>query len=81
MYDFGDLCRTAVPGCEEDEPQLQAIELRLDVFRALTRGFMQGCGRLLAPEEAELLCTAVWIITFEQGSQISAQNLLCFCVD
>ena len=70
LYDFGDLCRTAVPGCEEDEPQLQRIELRLDMFRALTRGFIQGCGGCLAQAEAELLCTAVWTITFEQGAAV-----------
>ena len=69
LYDFGDLCRTAVPGCEEDEADLQSIELRLEMFRALARGFMQGCGGGLTQTEADLLCTAVWVITFEQGAE------------
>jgi hypothetical protein len=80
LYDFGDLCRTAVPGCEEDEADLQSIALRLDMFRALARGFMQGCGGSLTQAEADLLCTAVWVITFEQGasSTLNLHRLVMF---
>ena len=41
MYDFWDLRRTAVPGCEEDEEELQRVELRMDMFRCtlVTVGF------------------------------------------
>jgi hypothetical protein len=35
------LRRTAVPGCEEDEADLQRIALRMEMFRALVRGFLQ----------------------------------------
>ena len=35
--------------------------------RALARGFIQGCNGCLTQAEAELLYTAVWVITFEQG--------------
>jgi hypothetical protein len=66
-YDFGDLCRSAVPCCEEDEADLRKIELRMDFFRALARGFIQGCGNLLTRAESEMMWTAAWVITFEQG--------------
>ena len=72
LYDFGDLCRTAVPGCEEDERELANIQLRMAMFRALTRGFIQGCGGRLTQAEAQLLCTAVWVITF--GNRIQTRN-------
>ena len=74
MYDFGDLCRTAVPGCEEDEAQLDRITLRMDMFRALVAGFMRGCGGALTLAEAALMCTAVWVITFEQGVRVHVHS-------
>ena len=65
LSDFGDMVRTFVPDCREDEPG--AVTLRRDVLNALERGFLEQTGDFLtAAEKENLLLGAAWI-TGEQA--------------
>ena len=67
LYDFGDLVRSSVSPAPEDEPDLARVYCRLDIYEALTRGFLDGCEGCLTPKEIELMPFAAQLITFENG--------------
>lgn len=55
LYDYGDLVRnTAIPA-EEDERDLSQVELDIDLFGAITEGFLEHYGKRLCEAEWELL--------------------------
>ncbi len=64
LYDFGDLARASVSPAAEDEPDLSRVEVRLPIFQALCRGFLQGCPSLTRVEK-ENLVRAIRVITLE----------------
>ncbi len=67
LYDFGDMVRTAVSPAAEDEVDLSKIEVRLEVFEALVKGFVEGAGSILTPAEWDNLVFAGKLMTFEVG--------------
>jgi Ser/Thr protein kinase RdoA (MazF antagonist) len=67
LYDFGDLVRTSVSTCVEDEKDTSKINVRLDRFEALVKGFLEGAGKCLTKTEIEYLPLCGRIITFECG--------------
>lgn len=67
LYDFGDMVRTAVSPAAEDETDLGRIQVRLDIFEALTRGFAAGVGPILTEAEWENLAFSSRLMTFEVG--------------
>lgn len=67
LYDFGDLVRTSVSTAVEDEKDISKINVRLDRFEALVKGFLEGAGKCLTKTEIEYLPVCGRIITFECG--------------
>lgn len=67
LHDFGDLVRTATSPAPEDERDLTRVGMRLPMFEALARGYLEGTGSLLTPEEKRLLPVAGKLITYETG--------------
>ena len=67
LYDFGDLVRTSVSPDDEDETDLSKVCVRMDIFRALVRGFLDGAQGCLTKKELELLPFSGELITFEIG--------------
>ena len=67
LYDFGDLVRTSVSPADEDETDLSKVCVRMDIFRALVRGFLDGAQGCLTKKELELLPFSGELITFEIG--------------
>lgn len=67
LYDFGDMVRTAVSPAAEDEVDLSQIAVRLPVFEALIKGFVEGAGSILTPAEWDNLVFAGRLMTFEVG--------------
>ena len=67
LYDFGDMVRTAVATTREDDPALENLDLRLDRFEALVRGYLASAGSFLTSREKELLPFAGKLISFEIG--------------
>jgi hypothetical protein len=66
LYDFGDMVRTAVPTTREDDPALDRLDLRLDRFEALVRGYLSAAA-FLNPMEIEHLAFAGKLLTLECG--------------
>ncbi len=67
LYDFGDLVRTGVCPAREGERNLSRVEVRLPVFEALVRGYLEGTGGLLTAAEVEFLAFSARLITLELG--------------
>jgi aminoglycoside phosphotransferase (APT) family kinase protein len=67
LYDFGDLVRSATSPTVEDEEDLSQIGVRLPMFEALTKGYLEAAGGVLLERECELLGFAGRLITLEQA--------------
>ena len=67
LYDFGDLVRSSVSPAAEDEQDLSQVFCRLNIYEALTRGFLDGCCGCLTKKEVDLMPFAAQLITFETG--------------
>jgi aminoglycoside phosphotransferase (APT) family kinase protein len=67
LYDFGDLARTCAATAPEDEPDVDRLGLRPDMFAALAAGFGGATAGVLTARERELLPAAARLITLEQG--------------
>ncbi|MBI5387824.1 MAG: aminoglycoside phosphotransferase family protein [Verrucomicrobia bacterium] len=67
LYDFGDLCRTGCRPTAEDERDLAKVEMRLEMFEALVRGYLASAGDFLNAAEKDHLVFSARLITFEIG--------------
>lgn len=65
LYDFGDSIRFAACNSAEDEPDLDKVYLRLDLFEEYTRGFLCGVGDGITENEKRLLPMSAFILTYE----------------
>lgn len=71
--DFGQLVRSAACRAAEDERDLSRIHFDLELFEALTRGFLDGCGEL--PTADELACLSL------AGPLCALEHVLRFLTD
>lgn len=67
LYDFGDMVRTATPTTREDATDLAKLDLRLDRFEALVRGYLSSAGTFLNSSEKEHLAFSGKLLTLECG--------------
>jgi Ser/Thr protein kinase RdoA (MazF antagonist) len=67
VYDFGDLVRATSCRAAEDECDLSRVEMDVELFAALARGYFAETGDWLTTEEREMLVVAGKLITFETG--------------
>ncbi|HEX9188342.1 MAG TPA: aminoglycoside phosphotransferase family protein [Vicinamibacteria bacterium] len=75
LHDFGDLARSTVSDSAEDEPDLSRVSVRVPVFAALARGFVDGAGDALSPAERALLVTGAEVIVYEQALRFLGDHL------
>jgi Ser/Thr protein kinase RdoA (MazF antagonist) len=73
VHDFGELVRTATCLGAEDERDLAGMRVELPLHEALARGFVEGAGALLTPEEREALADA--------GTRMALENAVRFLTD
>ncbi|GAA5481728.1 phosphotransferase enzyme family protein [Haloferula sargassicola] len=66
LYDFGDMVRTACPTTREDEVDLSVIDVRMDRFEALIRGYLAAAS-FLVPAEVEHLAFSGKLLALECG--------------
>lgn len=66
-YDFGDLVRTAANSSAEDAEDLSQVHVRVDVFKALVHGFIEGFGPELTRAERDQLAFSGKLIALECG--------------
>ncbi len=65
-HDFGDLVRSAVTGCPEDEPDLEQVVFREAVFCNLAEGYLAGAEGWLTAPERERFVDGTLVIVYEQ---------------
>lgn len=65
--DFGDFMRTAANPVPEDSPEYDKIDLKMDIFKAFTKGYLSTAGEFLTPLEIEMLPYAVQLFAFMQA--------------
>lgn len=75
LWDFGDLVRSTVSPTAEDEEGLARVGVRLPLFAALVRGYLQEAGPLLVPRERALLGFAGRLVTLEQAVRFLTDHL------
>jgi hypothetical protein len=76
LYDFGDLARSAVSPAAEDERDLSRVAVRLPVFEALARGYIEGSGGSLPPAERDNMVASAKLLAFECGIRFLADHLM-----
>ncbi len=67
LYDFGDMVRTATPTTREDSTDLDKLDLRMDRFDALVRGYLASTRSFLNSAELENLAFSGKLLTLECG--------------
>ncbi len=67
LYDFGDMIRTTTNQAVEDESDLTKVNMNIDYFQALVKGYLETASGFLVPREKELLAFSGKLITFEIG--------------
>lgn len=66
LSDYGDFMRTAANTGREDDKNLEAIDVNMDVFRAYTKGYLETA-TFLTEEEKALLPFGVLLMSYMQA--------------
>ncbi len=75
LYDFGDAIRSGANTAAEDEPDLDKVDLDMEMFRLFTKGFIKGTHSLLTHREIEMLPISAKILTLECASRFLTDYL------
>jgi Ser/Thr protein kinase RdoA (MazF antagonist) len=75
LYDFGDLVRAVTSPTLEDEADLAQVGVRVPLFEALARGYLETAGAILTPAERDRLVFAGRLITLEQAVRFLTDHL------
>ena len=67
LYDFGDMVRTTTSPTLEDELDLSRVQMRMPMFKALCRGYLENAANFLNKHERALIAFAGKLITFTIG--------------
>ncbi len=65
--DFGDFLRTAANTVAEDDPAMEKVAFRKDIFEAFTRGYLSSASAFLTPVERDMLPYGVMLFPFMQA--------------
>lgn len=65
LYDYGDAIRFGAASAPEDETDLSKMYLRMDMFEAFTKGFLDGLGGAATEDEILSFPMGVYMLTFE----------------
>ncbi len=64
--DYGDFLRTAANKVAEDDPNMEAVEFNIDIFKAFTEGYLSSASSFLTRVEIENLPYAVKLFPYMQ---------------
>jgi aminoglycoside phosphotransferase (APT) family kinase protein len=67
LYDFGDMVRTTTSPTMEDELDLSKVNMRMSMFKELSRGYLEAAGRFLTKTERSHIAFSGQLITFTIG--------------
>ena len=65
--DFGDFLRTAANAVAEDDPAIEKVAFKKDIFEAFARGYLFSASSFLTPVEKENLPYGVMLFPFMQA--------------
>jgi hypothetical protein len=74
LSDWGDMVRSLVNAAGEKEADVGKIDVDLDVFKAMMRGYL-GCARDIDSKETELMVDAAQILALELGIRFLADYI------
>jgi len=75
LYDTGDLIRTATATAMEDERDLSKVDMDLERFEAIVRGYSEAVGQMLNKREKELIPFSGRLFCFMIGIRFLADYL------
>ncbi|MBR4073485.1 MAG: phosphotransferase, partial [Clostridia bacterium] len=75
VTDFGDSIRFGASTAAEDEKNLDKVWIDLELFQSYAKGFLEGCGGLLGPEEILLMPEGAKMMTLECGMRFLTDYL------
>jgi len=64
MNDFGDLIRTCCPNIDENNTDLPSMNIRMELFEAITKGYIKAFNNTLTTLEKESLVVGCLLIPF-----------------
>ncbi len=67
LYDFGDAIRFGGNTTKEDDPNLDNVNISIELFRSYTKGFLATCAKALTKTEVEYLAFSAKLMTYECG--------------
>ena len=67
LYDFGDMIRSSGSPVEEDETDISKINMRINIFEAIVKGYLSELKDVLTKTEIENLVYGVEVIVYEQA--------------
>ena len=67
LYDFGDMVRTMTSPAAEDEENLDKTFLRMPMFEAVVKGYLEAARDFITPQEVSKLAFSGLLITLETG--------------
>jgi Ser/Thr protein kinase RdoA (MazF antagonist) len=67
LYDFGDAIRTGASAAAEDEAELSKVDLRMDLYRAYSEGYLSVAMPFLLPGEISHLAFSARFMTYLIG--------------
>lgn len=75
LYDYGDAIRSGASTAMEDEKDLGKVWCDMELFRAYTKGFLEGCNGSLTDLEVQMLPMGAKLMTLECGIRFLADYL------
>ena len=73
--DYGDFLRTAANTGAEDDPNLDNIDFNMEIFKAFTKGYLEGTKGFLLPIEKENLPYAAMLFPYMQTVRFLADYI------
>ena len=73
--DFGDFLRTAANTVAEDDPAVEKVDFRMDIFEAFTKGYLESAKVFLTPVEVENLPYAACLFPYMQAVRFFADYI------
>ena len=73
--DFGDFLRTAANTVAEDDPDTTAVDFRMDIFEAFSKGYIESASAFLTPVEKENLPYGALLFPYMQAVRFFADYI------
>jgi len=73
--DFGDFLRTAANTVAEDDPAVEKVDFKMDIFEAFAKGYIESAKVFLTPVEKENLPYAACLFPYMQAVRFFADYI------